>query len=101
MSRIGNAAIPGAEFLPRGELKSLQRERWHLQCEYVNARSDFYRRRLNGNALQSDIDALVDVPFTDKEMLRQDQREHPPFGSYIAESTTIQRIHRTSGTTGV
>ncbi|MFZ5792282.1 MAG: phenylacetate--CoA ligase family protein [Pseudomonadota bacterium] len=34
-------------------------------------------------------------------MLRRSQRDHPPFGDYLAaEETRIARIHRTSGTTG-
>ncbi|MCP4188838.1 MAG: phenylacetate--CoA ligase [Gammaproteobacteria bacterium] len=41
------------------------------------------------------------MPFTDKEMLRRDQHQHPPFGSYLATAEQqITRMHRTSGTTG-
>jgi phenylacetate-CoA ligase len=40
--------------------------------------------------------------LTDKEMIRQDQRENPPFGAYLASGVDkISRVHRTSGTSGV
>jgi phenylacetate-CoA ligase len=45
--------------------------------------------------------ALADLPLTDKEMVRASQREHPPFGDYLAASVdAVARVHRTSGTTG-
>ncbi|MGH7185391.1 MAG: phenylacetate--CoA ligase family protein, partial [Pseudomonadota bacterium] len=52
--------------------------------------------------LTGDLAELADLPFTDKEMIRADQRDHPPFGSYLASpAERISRIHRTSGTSGV
>ena len=92
-------AITDAEFLPPCDIEKIQRKRWSRQAEYVNACSDFYRAP--GPRLPQSLDALESLPLTDKEMLREDQRRHPPFGSYLAcEPTRIRRVHRTSGTTG-
>ena len=97
---MDNPAIPGAEFLPLDEIRSLQRERWALQLEYLEARSAFYRE--NFAPLPRSLEAFADFPLTDKQMLRDDQARHPPFGSYLAgEENEIRRVHRTSGTTGV
>ena len=61
----------------------------------------FYQKRFNKNKLCGDINEIADLPFTDKEMLRSDQQEHAPFGSYLAATPEhIVRMHRTSGTTG-
>jgi len=63
--------------------------------------SKFYQRYLKGQSLSGNLEQLDELPLTDKEMLRQDQHNHPPFGSYLAISTKlITRMHRTSGTTG-
>ncbi len=94
-----NPAIPGAEFLPLGDIEKIQRERWTRQAEYVRAQSAFYRDL--DSELPLSLDALESVPLTDKEMLRADQRRFPPFGSYLAcDEASIRRVHRTSGTTG-
>jgi phenylacetate-CoA ligase len=89
--------IAGAERLPERELAEIQRERWRQQAAYLRDHSAFYRNlRLSGR-----MEELRDLPLTDKEMLRQDQRAYPPFGSYLASAPEkISRIHRTSGSTG-
>ncbi len=90
-------AIAGAEFLPLPEIAAIQRDRWTRQAEYVSQTSAFYKGPLGGR-----LDELSEQPFTTKEMLRADQRENGPFGSYLAAAPeTIARIHRTSGTTGL
>jgi phenylacetate-CoA ligase len=46
-------------------------------------------------------EALAALPFTEKEELRASQEEFPPFGDYLAVAPEkIQRVHKTSGTTG-
>lgn len=95
-------AVPRADFLDPSEIKTLQRARWARQAEYIGSASAFYRRHFGGKTLAGDLRALADLPFTDKEMIRTDQKENPPFGSYLASDVDrISRIHRTSGTTGV
>jgi phenylacetate-CoA ligase len=94
--------IDGTDFLPPGELRAPQQQRWAHQAEYVAATSTFYRAMWRGKRPPSTLDGIVELPFTDKEMLRIDQRESPPFGTYLAaKPETISRIHRTSGTTGL
>ena len=98
---MNSPAIDRAEFLDFETLVRLQRERWEQQFAYVRGTSKFYQRHFENIPLRTDIDALTDLPFTDKEMLRADQAEHPPFGSHLAcDPAKILRVHRTSGTTG-
>ncbi len=95
-------AVAGADFLDLSEIRRLQQDRWMRQAAYVSSASAFYRKYLNGRSLAKSLNGLIDVPFTDKEMLRRDQHTNPPFGSYLASPIeNISRIHRTSGTTGV
>ncbi|MFL5260686.1 MAG: phenylacetate--CoA ligase family protein [Hyphomicrobiales bacterium] len=91
------APITGTERLEPETLAAMQRARWKSQAEYVSSRSALYGdRRLSGS-----IEELAGLYFTDKEMLREDQRLHPPFGSYLASTPDrIARVHRTSGSTG-
>ncbi len=96
------AAIDRADFLSLSEIDAVQRARWARQAAYVGSASRFYRRLLANRKLTGDLSELADLPFTDKEMIRKDQSENPPFGSYLAsDAAAISRIHRTSGTTGV
>ncbi len=95
------AAHPDAEFMELGDIADIQAARWAQQAEYVSVQSEFYRQLLSGRVLPTTLDALQDVAFTDKEMLRADQAANGPFGSYLAaDPGTIMRLHRTSGTTG-
>jgi phenylacetate-CoA ligase len=89
--------MPEVERMSEGDLDALARKRWRAQAEYVSTRSDFYR----AHKFTGELDELADVDFTDKEMLRDDQRLNPPFGSYLASSPAhVSRVHRTSGSTG-
>lgn len=96
------SAVPDADFLELADIRSIQRRHWEAQAAYVRSHSDFYRERLNlSNRLNGELNELSNLPFTDKQMLREDQHAHPPFGSYLAaDPTRIMRMHRTSGTTG-
>lgn len=94
-------AVPGADFIALSELRSIQERLWRRQAAYVRTISDFYKAMMGMPALTGALEELADVPFTDKQMLRDDQRANPPFGSYLAaEPHRIMRMHRTSGTTG-
>ncbi|MCP5368780.1 MAG: phenylacetate--CoA ligase family protein [Hyphomicrobiales bacterium] len=94
-------AAARADFLPLGELAALRAANWRAQAEHVSRQSAFYHHHLGGRALDPRLEALADLPFTDKEMLRADQAAHPPFGSYLAAADRhVARVHRTSGTTG-
>lgn len=94
-------AVPGAEFMPLAEIDRVQQQRWRRQAAYINSASAYYRKRFGRVRLTGELDELHDLPFTEKEMLRREQYEHPPFGHYLAtRPDKISRIHRTSGTTG-
>lgn len=72
------------------------------QLAYVREKSAFYQRKLRavGSGI-IDRQALATLPFTEKDELREDQEEFPPFGSYLAASPeAVVRVHKTSGTTG-
>ncbi|MGH8530503.1 MAG: phenylacetate--CoA ligase family protein [Nevskiales bacterium] len=76
------------------------------QLHRVYERVAFYREHYQRAGFHpSQVKSLEDftrkVPIITKQMLREDQAKHPPFGSYLgAENGTIARIHGSSGTTG-
>lgn len=89
-----------ADFLAAADLAAWQGERWADQRERVGA-SPLYRRLWAGQPVPESLAGLPALPLSDKAMLRESQRETPPFGDYLAvDPATISRIHRTSGTTG-
>ena len=100
-SRGWHVTVADADFLEPGEITRIQRHNWRQQAEYVQQNSVFYQDYFAGRGLTGDLAEIADLPVTDKEMLRADQRANPPFGRYLAASNEqITRMHRTSGTTG-
>ena len=91
-----------ADFLDLEEIERIQSKNWRDQARYVEENSKFYQHHLNGLLpLRGELAEISALPLTDKEMLRENQRRHPPFGTYLAcKPETITRMHRTSGTTG-
>ena len=90
-----------ADFLDLDQINRIQRKHWSAQADYIQRHSGFYQRHFSHLSLKGQLEEIVDLPFTDKEMLRQDQQQHGPFGSYLAAATDqVVRMHRTSGTTG-
>lgn len=67
----------------------------------------FYRHHYDAHDFHpSQVTSLDDftrlVPIITKQMLRDDQAAHPPFGSYLGVADPdIARVHGSSGTTGV
>ncbi len=93
--------IPRADFVDLESLADHRQACWEWQRDYVMASSPLHRRAWNGVEPPRRLEALAALPLTDKEMLRESQRLHPPFGDYLAASPdTVSRVHRTSGTTG-
>ena len=90
-----------ADFLELDEIEAIQRSYWQSQSRYVQQNSRFYQEFFGSLQLSGNLDEIPDLPFTDKEMLRNNQHRFPPFGSYIAaDEAALNRLHRTSGTTG-
>jgi phenylacetate-CoA ligase len=89
-----------AETMPRGQLEKLQLERLKKVVAYVTEKVPFYRE-LYGKAGVSadDIQSLADIaklPFT----IKQDLRDHYPFGMFSVPVDKLRQVHATSGTTG-
>jgi phenylacetate-CoA ligase len=93
---------PELETLAARDVRRLQERLWPEQWRYVRATSAFYQAKLDPRLpVQLDLDALEQLPFTDKEELRKSQERRYPFGDYVAcREDQVVRLHRTSGTTG-
>ena len=93
------------ETLPPAALRQLENARQQAQLEYVWATSPFYQAKFSSAGVKRhairDLADLPLLPFTEKDEIRQNQQEHPPFGSYLATAPErLIRVHKTSGTTG-
>ncbi|NIO71588.1 MAG: phenylacetate--CoA ligase, partial [Anaerolineae bacterium] len=88
------------ETMPRPELEKLQLERLKKQVAYVTERVPFYKELYaDAGVSADDIKSLEDIaklPFT----VKQNLRDHYPFGMYAVPMSEIKQIHATSGTTG-
>ncbi len=93
--------IERAEFAELGTLAAHRQRHWERQRDYVLGASPMLRRAWGGVDPPLRLEALAELPFTDKEMLRASQCASPPFGDYLAAPVnSVARVHRTSGTTG-
>lgn len=93
--------VERADFADLADLAIHRQRLWEAQSLHVAAHSALLRRAWDGKAPPKRLADLAELPLIDKEMLRLSQRQHPPFGDYLAASeAAIARIHRTSGTTG-
>jgi phenylacetate-CoA ligase len=96
---------PGIETASRAYLTHLQEERLRGQVAHAYARSPFYRRKLDEAGVKPDqvrvLDDLPRLPFTTKDELKQDQADHPLWGTLLAVPfEQCLRVHMTSATTG-
>jgi phenylacetate-CoA ligase len=78
-----------AETMPRDELRKLQEKLAIAMVKYAYKNSPYYHRKFDEAKLKpADIKSLNDfykkVPFTSKHELVSSQREHPPFGEFLA-----------------
>ncbi len=87
------------ETLPRERMRELQSERLSKQVRYAYDNVPMYRRRFDGVGVSPDIARLEDIqnlPFTVKD----DLRDHYPYGILARPMSEVVRIHASSGTTG-
>src|SRR6266850_2540906 len=97
---------PKIELMPRGDLEELQLKRLKFLLGYAWERSPFYRRKMTGARIRpEDINSLGDFfkffPVTTRKELKDDQLEHPPYGSRLSvDPAETIRYHATSGSTG-
>ncbi len=93
--------VDRTDFADLDALAAHRQRLWEVQRDYVLARSPLHRRAWGKGVPPKSLEALPELPLTDKEMLRESHRDHPPFGDYLAaDEKDVARIHRTSGTTG-
>lgn len=93
------------ETIPRPKLEELQLERLKRQVARCYQDSSFYREKFDRASLSprdiKTLDDLVKIPLVTKEELRDEQRNHPPFGRYlVGPRARIRELHPSSGTTG-
>lgn len=94
------------ETLPLAERRALILERVQAQIRYVYESNPFYRKLYDAHGVRPEqIRSLEDftarVPIVTKQMIRDDQAAHPPFGSYSTTAPqAVARVFGSSGTTG-
>jgi phenylacetate-CoA ligase len=89
------------DFWPLNRIAATQEDSWRHQRDYVKRQSNFYRRLWGSVRPPERLADLPALPLTPKQMLRDSQVDLPPYGDYLAAPLEkINRIHRTSGTTG-
>lgn len=92
------------ETLNPGEFRDVQSGALEKQLAWVMANSAFYRDKFQGlNAGDiTDIDGLADLPFTEKQELRDSLARQKPLGTHACvDMDRVVRVYSTSGTTGV
>lgn len=94
------------ERLPRAAREAEVLALLQRQLHYAYAKLPFYRAHYDAHGFHPDqVRSLADftqrVPVITKSMLRDDQAENPPFGTYLGVPREgIVRVHGSSGTTG-
>ncbi len=92
---------PEIETMPTRELRKLQEKRLREIVKYCYDNIPFYRKKFNEIDLKpEDIKNLEDlskIPFT----LKDDLRDHYPYGILAKPLKEIVRFHSSSGTTGI
>lgn len=87
------------EIMPRETLRRLQAERLRKTIATA-AHSDFYKKVFAEAGITPDLiktaDDIRKLPFT----VKQDMRDHYPFGLVAGDMKDAVRIHSSSGTTG-
>lgn len=97
--------FPDREMMKPEGRQGLILKKIRAQMAYAYQYAPLYRKKWKAAGLTpEDVQTIEDfhkVPLLTKQEIRQDQQEHPPFGSYLCVAPVeIHRIHGTSGTTG-
>jgi len=96
---------PDMESLSSSEQKKMEKDLLLDQINYVYKNSSMYQEKFAKAGITKDkiknAEDLSLLPFTTKQELRDSQKRSTPFGDFIAApAKKINRVHRTSGTTG-
>lgn len=98
---------PARETRPVPERNALILRRLQHQVNYAYEKMPFYRRLYDEHGFHPDMLKTLDdfthrVPIVTKKMLVADQKDNPPFGSYLGvDREELARVHGSSGTSGV
>ncbi|MBE7638678.1 phenylacetate--CoA ligase family protein [Sneathiella sp. P13V-1] len=93
--------LPNGHKALSSEIETHADELWAKQRSYVLENSPFYQELWHGIEVPETLKDLAKLPLSDKSQLRLSQAAHPPFGDYLAtHRKDVNRLHRTSGTTG-
>jgi phenylacetate-CoA ligase len=87
------------ETLPLDRMRELQFDRLSKQVRYAYDNVPMYKRRFDEAGVSPDITRLEDIqnlPYTVKD----DLRDHYPYGILARPMSEVVRIHASSGTTG-
>jgi len=99
-STTASTALDPLETASIDQLRQHQLERLHWCLHYAYERVPLYRQRFDELGIAPDdfrqLDDLAKFPFT----LKDDLRDHYPFGMFAVPRDEIARIHASSGTTG-
>ena len=97
MTQIGLDPIERAS---RDEVQALQRQRLGWSLRHAYDKVPFYRSQFDAAGVHPDdfrtLEDLARFPFT----VKQDLRDHYPFGLFAVPREKLARIHGSSGTTG-
>jgi len=94
---------PEIETRPWEEQRAADDTAYREQVAYLLDRSPFYREKLGipDAAAAGGLDAIGDLPLTEKQELRASVTAENPIGAHLCASRDeIARIYSTSGTTG-
>src|SRR5450759_3466732 len=91
---------PEYEQMDRTQLAELQLRRLRSTVAWAYERVPYYRAQLDERGVKPksihSLDTLRDLPFTDKDALRDTY----PFGMFAVPMEQVVRLHSSSGTTG-
>jgi phenylacetate-CoA ligase len=86
--------------MPPADIQAFQLEKLRETVAFVQQRVPFYQRKLNEAGVTAEgirsLDDLSKIPFT----VKNDLRDHYPFGLFAVPMQEVVRLHASSGTTG-
>ena len=96
---------PDMESISEQDQTKMEKSLLLKQIEYVYEHSKMYKDKFAKAGITKDrikdVKDLALLPFTTKKELRDSQKKLKPFGDFLAtDSAKVNRVHRTSGTTG-
>lgn len=96
---------PDMESISAQDQTKMEKSLLLKQIEYVYEHSKMYKDKFAKAGITKDrikdVKDLALLPFTTKKELRNSQKKLKPFGDFLAtDLTKVNRVHRTSGTTG-